>query len=168
MTVQAQDLFASTGNATLDAVAAYSGGATTIEVVEWAVLLGIVLMFTILRTYARASVSGIRGLGWDDGLVWLATLAYIVLTVNVYILGVVAGGMANDGVTPDRAIALTQADSSLELSLRTLGSQQQVVKWALYAFVLWTLKGSALHFFSTRIVVSYQILALKPPVKFSA
>lgn len=76
------NLYASTGNATLDEVAAYSGGATTIEVIEWAVLLGIVLIFTILRTYARAAVSGIKGLSWDDALVWLAALAYIALSIN--------------------------------------------------------------------------------------
>lgn len=73
--------------------------------------------------------------------------------------------MANDGVTPERAIALAEGangDSSQEFYLRTLGSQQQVVKWGLYSFILWSLKGSALHFFSRRIAVSLFCSRNKP------
>lgn len=65
----------STGNATLDAMAVASGAATTSLVIEWAVLFGIALFFTGLRTYARARVSGLRGFKLDDFLVWMALVS---------------------------------------------------------------------------------------------
>lgn len=65
----------STGNATLDAVAVASGAATPSLVIEWAVLLGVAVLFTSLRTYARARVSGLRGFKWDDYLVWMALVS---------------------------------------------------------------------------------------------
>lgn len=64
-----------TGNATLDAIAAESGAATLKEAAEWFVLLGLALIFTVLRTWARVSISTVRGLGWDDGIAWIAMVS---------------------------------------------------------------------------------------------
>lgn len=75
-------LWKSTGNATLDEMAAVSGAATPRLVMEWAILLGVAFVFSCLRTYARVKVNGIRGLGWDDYLGWVAYLFYTALSVN--------------------------------------------------------------------------------------
>lgn len=64
----------STGNATLDAVGAASGAATVELAVEWIVYLVIIIVITALRTYARASIPGRSGFGWDDYLVWIAVV----------------------------------------------------------------------------------------------
>lgn len=65
----------STGNATLDAVGAASGAATVELAVEWIVYLVIIIVITALRTYARASIPGRSGFGWDDYLVWIAVVS---------------------------------------------------------------------------------------------
>lgn len=65
----------STGNATLDAVGAASGAATLELAVEWIVYLVIIIVITALRTYARASIPGRSGFGWDDYLVWIAVVS---------------------------------------------------------------------------------------------
>lgn len=147
-------LDASTGNATLDAIALTSGAAPKYRIVEWAVLFGIAVFFTTLRTFARARISGLKGLGCDDALVWLAVIGYGFLTTSVYIIGVTAEGLANDGISDDRRAALAQDVESQETKLRLLGSKAQIAKWFLYALVLWLLKGSLLHFFTIRLTVS--------------
>lgn len=65
----------STGNATLDAVGAASGAATVELAVEWIAYLVIIIIITALRTYARASIPGRSGFGWDDYLVWIAVVS---------------------------------------------------------------------------------------------
>lgn len=75
-------LHKSTGNATLDAIALVSGGASPQLVMEWEILFGLVVAFTIVRTYARTRISGLRGLRWDDYLVWIAVVFYAALTIN--------------------------------------------------------------------------------------
>lgn len=75
-------LYKSTGNSTLDAIAIVSGGASRELVLEWEILFALVIVFTILRTYARTRISGLRGLRWDDYLVWIAVVFYAALTVN--------------------------------------------------------------------------------------
>lgn len=67
----------STGNATLDAVGAASGAATVELAVEWIAYLVIIIVITALRTYARASIPGRSGFGWDDYLVWIAVVSLI-------------------------------------------------------------------------------------------
>lgn len=64
----------STGNATLDAVGAASGAATLELAIEWIAYLVIIIIITALRTYARASIPGRSGFGWDDYLVWIAVV----------------------------------------------------------------------------------------------
>lgn len=64
-----------TGNATLDAIAAESGAATLTQAAEWFVLLGIELLFIIMRTWARISLSTLQGLGWDDFIAWVGLVS---------------------------------------------------------------------------------------------
>lgn len=84
-------LYKSTGNATLDAIAIISGGASPQLVLEWEILFGLVVAFTAVRTYARTRINGLRGLRWDDYLVWIAVVFYAALTINgehfFYLLG---------------------------------------------------------------------------------
>lgn len=75
-------LYKSTGNATLDAIAIVSGGASPQLVLEWEILFGLVVAFTAVRTYARTRINGLRGLRWDDYLVWIAVVFYAALTIN--------------------------------------------------------------------------------------
>lgn len=75
--------------------------------------------------------------------------------VLVYVLGVMAEGLANDGISDDRRAALAADGGSQEVMLRVLGSKTQLVKWLLYGLVLWLLKGSLLHFFAIRLTVCH-------------
>lgn len=80
--VEMSELFRSSGNATIDEAAVVSGGASPELVMEWGILLGVVLVVSALRTYARWMVNGFRGLSWDDLLVWIAVGFYVFLTVD--------------------------------------------------------------------------------------
>lgn len=72
----------------------------------------------------------------------------------VYIISVSAEGLANDSISDERRAALAQdGKDSREVQLRALGSKAQLVKWLLYALVLWLLKSSLLHFFAVRLSV---------------
>lgn len=142
----------STGNATLDAVGAASGAATVELAVEWIVYLVIIIVITALRTYARASIPGRSGFGWDDYLVWIAVVWYVILTAEVYVIGVTAVGIANDSMTNEyRARLANDGPGSQEFGLRVLGSKVQLAAWISYSLVLWLLKGSLLCFFVVRL-----------------
>ncbi|KAF3764202.1 hypothetical protein M406DRAFT_239001, partial [Cryphonectria parasitica EP155] len=131
-----------------------SGAATPARVVEWAVLFILAVGFTTLRTYARTRISGIKDLSWDDWLVWLAVLAYAGLTVDVFIIGVVAEGLSNDGMSEAHRAALAQdGPASQEFQLRAIGSKAQISKWFVYGLTLWLLKSSLLYFFSGRLTL---------------
>lgn len=67
---------ASTGNSTLDAVIIASSDVHTRWTAELFMLLGIGSVFTVLRTFGRIFVSGIKGLDWDDYLAWMAAVSY--------------------------------------------------------------------------------------------
>lgn len=58
--------------AALAAEAAAAFQAMTIEI--WT-LYGVALATTILRTYARIRAVGIKGLRWDDYLVWVGVVS---------------------------------------------------------------------------------------------
>ncbi|KAK7715715.1 hypothetical protein SLS63_011303 [Diaporthe eres] len=145
----------STGNATLDAVGAASGAATVELAVEWIAYLVIIIVITALRTYARASIPGRSGFGWDDYLVWIAVVWYVILTAEVYVIGVTAVGIANDSMTNEyRARLANDGPGSQEFGLRVLGSKVQLAAWISYSLVLWLLKGSLLCFFVVRLTNS--------------
>lgn len=178
-----------TGNATLDAIAIAMGAAPTILVIEWAILVSVALLFTALRTYARARISGLNGFKWDDYLVWMAFFCFAGLTVNgtwlqkcmhekgkkkdtlltdciVYIIGVTAEGLANDSISEARRAALIRDGvGSQEVQLRALGSKAQISKWILYALVLWLLKSSLLHFFAVRLAVRWALLSINHSIR---
>ncbi|POS81010.1 hypothetical protein DHEL01_v200583 [Diaporthe helianthi] len=142
----------STGNATLDAVGAVSGATTAELAIEWIVYLVLIILITALRTYARASIPGRRGFGWDDYLVWIAVVWYVILTAEVYVIGVTAIGIANDSMTNEyRAQLAKDGPGSQEFHLRVLGSKMQLAAWISYSLVLWLLKGSLLCFFVIRL-----------------
>jgi hypothetical protein len=169
----------STGNATLDAVGAASGAATIALAVEWIAYLVIIIVITALRTYARASIPGRSGFGWDDYLVWIAVVSplfvlsrpalvwpladrlqvwYVILTAEVYVIGVTAVGIANDSMSNEyRARLANDGPGSEEFGLRVLGSKVQLAAWISYSLVLWLLKGSLLCFFVVRLTVSCPI-----------
>lgn len=73
---------------------------------------------------------------------------------SVYIISVLAEGLANDSISDERRAALARdGKDSEEFQLRALGSKAQLAKWLLYALVLWLLKSSVLHFFAVRLAV---------------
>jgi hypothetical protein len=182
----------STGNETLDAVGAASGAATVELAAEWVVYLVLIIVITALRTYARASIPGRGGFGWDDYLVWIAVVSpffpppllltvhfhsldciyffmfadsftlwqvwYVILTAEVYVIGVTAIGIANDSMDEEYRARLAQdGPSSQEYQLRVLGSKMQLAAWISYSLVLWFLKGSLLCFFVIRLTVSCSV-----------
>ncbi|CAG5174536.1 uncharacterized protein ALTATR162_LOCUS7809 [Alternaria atra] len=118
--------------------------------------------FTILRTYARISAVGFRELQVDDYLIWVAVLIYTAQCSLGYNLGVVAHGLANNGMTPDVRSALSQDDP--EYAMRVIGSKIQVAGWTTAACLLWSLKlcvaffylrlTSGLQKYTTRIYIA--------------
>ncbi|KAM0720863.1 hypothetical protein Q7P37_003148 [Cladosporium fusiforme] len=109
-------------------------------------LLGVGLLITILRTYARIRAVGIKRLQVDDYLIWFAATCYAAETALAYNVGHAAHGLANNGMTPEERVAL-QPDSP-EFALRILGSKIQLAGWTTYGTMLWALKGSLLVFYT--------------------
>ena len=86
----------------------------------------------------------------DNLQVW-----YVILTAEVYVIGVTAVGIANDSMTNEHRAALAKdGPGSQEFGLRVLGSKVQLAAWISYSLVLWLLKGSLLCFFVVRLTVS--------------
>ncbi|KAK4206140.1 hypothetical protein QBC37DRAFT_145338 [Rhypophila decipiens] len=113
--------------------------------VEAFTLFAVALSVTILRTYARVRNEGIRGLYWDDYLVWIGTTAYGIETVLAYCVGAVARGLANNGMTDEQRAALSPSDP--EYAMRQTGSKIQLSGWSTYSVLLWALKASLLVFY---------------------
>ncbi|KAM7185647.1 hypothetical protein V8F20_011725 [Naviculisporaceae sp. PSN 640] len=113
--------------------------------IEAFTLFAVALSVTILRTYARMRGEGIRGLGWEDYLVWLGVIAYAIETGLAYSVGAVARGMANNGMTDKQRAALSPDDP--EYALRQIGSKIQISGWSTYSVLLWALKASLLVFY---------------------
>ncbi|CAG5169333.1 uncharacterized protein ALTATR162_LOCUS7028 [Alternaria atra] len=122
--------------------------------------------FTFLRTYARISAVGFRELKLDDYLIWVAILIYTAQCSLGYNLGVVAHGLANNGMTPDERSALPQDDP--EYIMRVIGSKIQVAGWTTAACLLWSLKlcvaffylrlTSGLQKYTTRIYIALGLI----------
>lgn len=133
--------------------------------VELWTLYSIGVAITILRTYARAKVVGLRNLQADDYLVWVAVVRpdpatmlyrvhladfilqifYTVQTSLAYNVVVGAHGLANNGMTDAQRAAITP--SNPEWHLRVVGSKIQVAGWATYSALIGTLKLSMLAFY---------------------
>lgn len=103
------------------------------------------ILFTILRTYARISAVGFRKLQVDDYLIWFAVIIYTAQCSLGYNLGVVARGLANNGMTPNERNALSRDDP--EYTMRVIGSKIQVAGWTTAACLLWSLKLCVAFFY---------------------
>ncbi|KAJ6782103.1 hypothetical protein PWT90_08392 [Aphanocladium album] len=84
-------------------------------VVEAWSLLSAALAITALRIGFRISALGIRHLGWDDYLVCLGALFYVIETTLAYNVGHVAHGLANGGMTDEERAALSPDDPEFKM-----------------------------------------------------
>jgi hypothetical protein len=125
-------------------------------------LLGVGIFVIALRSYARVTSVGFRGLQFDDYLMCVAAVRtinslvwsllnplqviYSLETAAAYIVGAWFHGLANNGMTDEQRKTLDPA--SQEHSLRVGGSKTQLVGWSLYTLLLWTLKLCMCHFYS--------------------
>ncbi|PVH99944.1 hypothetical protein DM02DRAFT_728888 [Periconia macrospinosa] len=96
------------------------------------------VFFTMLRTYARVTAVSFRELRADDYLIWFAILIYTTQCILGYNIGILARGLANNGMTDEQRSALSQEDP--EYGWRVTGSKIQVAGWTTAACLLWTLK----------------------------
>ncbi|RFU73934.1 hypothetical protein TARUN_8315 [Trichoderma arundinaceum] len=99
------------------AAAAAAAAAFQQFVVEAWTLLAVGIAITILRTVSRIRSAGVRGLGGDDYLAWLAVMFYIAETSLAYSVGNVANGLANNGMTDAQRAALSPDDPEYRLRL---------------------------------------------------
>jgi hypothetical protein len=125
-------------------------------------LLGVGIFVIALRSYARVTSVGFRGLQFDDYLMCVAAVRtinplvwylltplqviYSLETAAAYIVGAWFHGLANNGMTDEQRKTLDPA--SQEHSFRVGGSKTQLVGWSLYTLLLWTLKLCMCHFYS--------------------
>ncbi|KAK4124673.1 hypothetical protein N657DRAFT_572064 [Parathielavia appendiculata] len=126
--------------------------------VEAFTLLAIGLCFTVLRTAARIKIVGVKGLRWDDILVWVGTICHAAETGLAYSVGHAAHGLANNGMTDAQRAALRP--DSPEYQTRVLGSKIQIAGWSTYSVLLWSLKLSLLIFYrrlTTGVGTQYRI-----------
>ncbi|KAI0403698.1 hypothetical protein F4802DRAFT_570704 [Xylaria palmicola] len=120
------------------------GGLPPSAIEAWS-YLSVGLVVTILRTYFRISQIGIKNLQPDDYLVWVAAIFYILETIAAYSVGVVAHGLANNGLSDQARRALSPDNP--EYQLRVIGSKIQLIGWSTYSVLLWALKASLLCFY---------------------
>ncbi|KAI1521888.1 hypothetical protein PtrSN002B_012300, partial [Pyrenophora tritici-repentis] len=105
--------------------------------VEFWTLYTLSVLITFLRIYASTTV-GVHNIRWDDRVMCIAILFYTAQCVLGYILGAVAQGLANDGMTSDERSVLSQDDH--EYIMRVMGSKIQVAGWTVAVCLLWSLK----------------------------
>lgn len=70
--------------------------------IEAFTLLGVGLLVIGLRTFARISGGGLRGLQPDDYLMLLAAIVYSIETALAYSVGAYWHGLANNGMTDEQ------------------------------------------------------------------
>ncbi|PGH07329.1 hypothetical protein GX51_01873 [Blastomyces parvus] len=105
-------------------------------------LLAVAILVTGIRTYARTSAVGFKGLQPDDYLVLVGVTFYAIETGLAYSVGNIAKGFANNGMTDDQRRALSHDNP--EYRLRVIGSKIQICGWTSYSVLLWSLKASLL------------------------
>ncbi|OAT04807.1 hypothetical protein BDBG_01303 [Blastomyces gilchristii SLH14081] len=105
-------------------------------------LLAVAILVTGIRTYARVTAVGFKGLQPDDYLVLVGATFYTIETALAYSVGNVAKGLANNGMTDEQRAALSPG--SPEHRLRVIGSKIQICGWTSYGILLWSLKASLL------------------------
>ncbi|KAI0165175.1 hypothetical protein GGR52DRAFT_581885 [Hypoxylon sp. FL1284] len=128
-------------NEAVDPAAAAAARANLIRL--WT-LYSLGVSVTILRTYARIKLAGLKKLWADDFFVWIAMLFYSAQTSLAHEVGVVHC-FANNGMTDDERAMLPF--SSDEYQMRVTGSKIQLAGWATYALLMCFLKFSVLSFY---------------------
>ncbi|KAF3005048.1 hypothetical protein E8E13_009329 [Curvularia kusanoi] len=124
-------------------------------------LLGVGIAVIALRTFARVTSVGFRGLQFDD---YLMCVIYSLETATAYVVGAWWHGLANNGMTDEQRRTLDP--KSQEYSLRVGGSKTQLVGWSLYTLLLWTLKLCMCHFYS-RLTAGLYHLQLRVKVGYA-
>ncbi|KAK3938148.1 hypothetical protein QBC46DRAFT_292996 [Diplogelasinospora grovesii] len=114
-------------------------------VTEAFTLLGVGLMVIGLRSYARISTVGFRGLQADDYLMVLGAVVYSIETTLAYSVGAYWHGLANSAMADEERRLLDP--NSQEYMLRVNGSKTQVAGWSTYTFLLWILKAAMCTFY---------------------
>ncbi|KAH6687187.1 hypothetical protein F5X68DRAFT_134025 [Plectosphaerella plurivora] len=133
----------------------------------WA-LLGVAVLIIALRTYGRIRSVGFANFQLDDYLVWLALLFYSGESVLAWLVGYLAHGIANNGMTDEERANLSPTNP--EYQMRITGSIIQLCGWTSYSIVLWLLKGSLLmlyrrltvglsRMYTIRVTIGFYIVA---------
>ncbi|KAI0189224.1 hypothetical protein F4808DRAFT_467553 [Astrocystis sublimbata] len=112
-------------------------------------LQGTAYLVILLRYYAKISISGFRGLSWDDAFMLLATLTYTAESVAAYLVVAYWQGLANNDMTDEQRALLNPG--SREYFLRQSGSKTHVAGLLLYTTLLWLLKSCWLVYYSRLI-----------------
>ncbi|KAJ6172804.1 hypothetical protein N7470_001871, partial [Penicillium chermesinum] len=81
----------------------------------------------------------------DDYLIWVAIVFYTAQTALAYGVGNVAGGLANNGMTPAQRASLSTNDP--EYHARVVGSKIQIAGWTTYVALINAIKLSMLAFY---------------------
>ncbi|KAH7174419.1 uncharacterized protein B0J16DRAFT_181950 [Fusarium flagelliforme] len=109
-------------------------------------LYGVGVAATFLRFYARMRVDGFRSLQAEDYLMAISIIFYTIQTTLAYNIGILAHGLANNGMTDAERAALSPSDP--EYNFRVVGSKIQVAGWTIYSALIWSLKLSMLYFYT--------------------
>ncbi|EWG49071.1 hypothetical protein FVEG_08689 [Fusarium verticillioides 7600] len=133
-------------------------------VVEGWTLYAVGVASTILRFYARMRVDGWRSLQAEDYLMAVSIAFYTIQTTLAYNVGILAHGLANNGITDAQRAALSPGDPEYDFRLvvycrpsphglltemsRIIGSKIQVAGWTIYSALIWSLKLSMLYFYT--------------------
>ncbi|KAL4980452.1 hypothetical protein BDW66DRAFT_166562 [Aspergillus desertorum] len=109
-------------------------------------LLGLGLVFILVRVYVRWTQVGPSNFQLDDYLMPLAGAVFTVEVTLAYLVGSRYDGLTNSYMTDGQRAALDP--NSEEYYNRIMGSKIQIAGWSLYVMVLWLIKGSLAVFYS--------------------
>ncbi|UZP38647.1 hypothetical protein NXS19_006463 [Fusarium pseudograminearum] len=115
-------------------------------VIEGWTLYAVGVAATFLRFYARMRVDGFRSLKAEDYLMVLSIIFYTIQTTLAYNIGILAHGLANNGMSEAERASISPSDP--EYDLRVIGSKIQVAGWTIYSALIWSLKLSMLYFYT--------------------
>ncbi|KAL2366423.1 hypothetical protein RJZ56_000682 [Blastomyces dermatitidis] len=106
-------------------------------------LLAVAILVTGIRTYARVTAVGFKGLQPDDYLVLVGATFYTIETALAYSVGNVAKGLANNGMTDEQRAALSPGSPEHRLRLQNPDMRVDVL-WDI-AMVAQSVAAGALH-----------------------
>ncbi|KAL4808804.1 hypothetical protein BDV18DRAFT_133202 [Aspergillus unguis] len=109
-------------------------------------LLGIGLVFILLRVYVRWKAAGPSNFQLDDFLMPAAGVTFTIEVTLAYLVGTKYNGLTNSYMTDAERAA--DDPTSEEHYNRVMGSKIQVAGWSLYTMTLWLIKGSLAVFYS--------------------